>query len=215
MEIDDEWSAVLSAAKTICNFREGRSLRDISRDIFGSYETLLDVVGGPHAAGKISGLLNVPEAGIRSDAQKIIDFLLFNSENDPYITLGLPEHASAPEVNRRWKNLIVLYHPDKYRNQPGYEERAKRINEAYEKIHSTGGTQILPKKNAAIRAGKTMAGRSGGPGRIRRFRYLKYLPDFILALAVITAIILTVVFIGYLRHPPAQPQAEEQEQVPK
>ncbi len=215
MHIEAGRSAILSAAKSISGFREGRSLREITGDTFEAYETLLDIIGGSHTASRISGILEIPEAGIRSDAQKIIDLLLFNTENDPYTSLGLPGYASPAEVNRRWKSLIVLYHPDKYRNQPGYEERAKRINEAYENIHSAGGRRIVTGSRAPATIRKTPVGRSRGPRRIRRFRYLKYLPDFILALAVIIAIISTVIFINYRNHPHALSQTEEQESASK
>jgi len=40
-------------------------------------------------------------------------------EENFYITLGLPRNASPEEIRQRWKNLMLLYHPDK---QTGDEE---------------------------------------------------------------------------------------------
>lgn len=50
---------------------------------------------------------------------------------DPYTILGLPHSASLEEVERRYKQLSKIYHPDK---EGGYEEAMKLLNNAYEQI---------------------------------------------------------------------------------
>jgi DnaJ-domain-containing protein 1 len=50
---------------------------------------------------------------------------------DPYAVLGLPATASLVEVKKRYRQLSMIYHPDR---EGGYTEAMKRVNEAYEKI---------------------------------------------------------------------------------
>lgn len=50
---------------------------------------------------------------------------------DPYAVLGLPKNASMEQVKKRYKQLSMIYHPDR---EGGYNEAMKRVNEAYEKI---------------------------------------------------------------------------------
>jgi hypothetical protein len=201
-------SRILSAAAVIARFREGRPLDEGGINVFSCYETLLDIISDSHAALEICSLLGMPEAKVRSYAGEIVDILLFNDGNDPYVSLGLPGYASAAEVNRRWKSLILLYHPDKYPNRREYEERAKKINEAYERIRSARGHVAGLRRPESIK--KVQVKNRGGTGKIRGLKHLRYLPDFILALAVIVALISALVLIGILRHPDAQFQRQGQ-----
>ena len=52
---------------------------------------------------------------------------------DPYAVLGLPHSASLEDVERRYKQLSKIYHPDK---EGGYEGAMKLLNNAYEQIKS-------------------------------------------------------------------------------
>jgi hypothetical protein len=191
-------SRILSAAAIIARFREGRPFDEAGINVFSCYETLLDVIGDSHTALEICRLLGVPEARVRSYAGEIIDLLLFNKANDPYTSLGLPRDTPVGDVNKRWKSLLLLYHPDKYSNRKDYEERAKKINESYERIRSAKEQVVfhhrpVPEKEVNVR-------NRAVTGKIRRFKHLRYLPDFILALAVITAVISALIFIGIPRH---------------
>ena len=55
---------------------------------------------------------------------------------DPYAVLGLPHSASLDDVNKRYKQLAMIYHPDK---EGGYESAMKLLNAAYESIHREKG----------------------------------------------------------------------------
>jgi DnaJ-domain-containing protein 1 len=194
----DEKEKILPAAAMLARFRAGRQLDDGYHNVFESYETLLDIIGGSHTAQEICRLLKTPEAEIRTCAGQIVDLLLFNRGNDPYVSLGLPGRGTAEEVNRRWKSLILLYHPDKYANQRDYEERAKKINEAYERIRSAN--RNVPGVESPAPLQKVKVRRLPGSGSLRHFRPLRYLPDIILALVVMTAVISALILIGSLRH---------------
>ena len=49
---------------------------------------------------------------------------------DYYTVLGLSSDASAAEIKKRYRDLMIKYHPDRNHSQ-GAEAKAKRINEAY------------------------------------------------------------------------------------
>ena len=55
---------------------------------------------------------------------------------DPYAVLGLPHNASLDDVNKRYKQLAMIYHPDK---EGGYESAMKLLNAAYESIRREKG----------------------------------------------------------------------------
>ena len=50
---------------------------------------------------------------------------------DPYAVLGLPHSAPLEDVERRYRQLSQIYHPDK---EGGYDEAMKLLNNAYEEI---------------------------------------------------------------------------------
>lgn len=62
-----------------------------------------------------------------------------------YTTLDLPFGASFEEVKRAYKELVRVWHPDRFPNSPDLQQRAhsklSRINEAYEtlKAHFESG----------------------------------------------------------------------------
>jgi DnaJ-domain-containing protein 1 len=198
---EERRSRMLSAAAIIARFKDGRPLDDGSNNVFGCYETLLDIISNSQAALEICRLLSMPEAKVRSYAGEIIDFLLFNRRNDPYLSLGLPGDTPVADVNKRWKSLLLLYHPDKYSNQRDYEERAKKINESYERIRSATEHMAGPERPVAVK--RVKASRVGSE-RMRLLNRLRYLPDFILALAIMAAVISALIFVSILRHPDAR-----------
>jgi len=55
---------------------------------------------------------------------------------DPYAVLGLPHSASLDDVKKRYKQLAMIYHPDK---EGGYESAMKLLNAAYESIRREKG----------------------------------------------------------------------------
>jgi curved DNA-binding protein len=62
-------------------------------------------------------------------------------QNDYYQTLGVSAEASAEEIKKVYRKLALETHPDRNPNDPGAEERFKRISEAY-------GVLIDPQKRA-------------------------------------------------------------------
>ncbi|MBA7465028.1 Co-chaperone protein DjlA [subsurface metagenome] len=54
---------------------------------------------------------------------------------DAYSVLGLPATASPEEVKRNYRNLAVIFHPDR----GGYDEAMKLLNRAYQRIKKEKG----------------------------------------------------------------------------
>ena len=50
---------------------------------------------------------------------------------NPHTVLGLPDDASLDQVKKRYRQLSMIYHPDR---EGGYTEAMKRINQAYDQI---------------------------------------------------------------------------------
>lgn len=50
---------------------------------------------------------------------------------DPFAVLGLPRDASLEQVEKRYRQLSFIYHPDR---EGGHEDSMKLVNNAYEEI---------------------------------------------------------------------------------
>lgn len=52
--------------------------------------------------------------------------------NNPYVILGISQHASQQEIRKTFRALAKKYHPDMNPGNPEAEEKFREINEAYE-----------------------------------------------------------------------------------
>jgi len=68
---------------------------------------------------------------IVDNAREVLWRLHFNGDKDLFVALGLPRTASTQEVHGRWKELMLLYHPDRNEEDGRAVECAKKVNEAY------------------------------------------------------------------------------------
>jgi hypothetical protein len=154
------------------------------------FDSLLEIKESRDVASKVSSLIDGTVASVQKTAEAIVDSLLFNGTKNPYLSLGLPENAGKVEAAQRWKRLIVLYHPDKYPGQREYEEKAKKINEAYEEIQTRKREVLLPRPDNR--------GSGDVPPVINTMHYARYLrrvPVCILTLAILMAILSILFFI--------------------
>jgi len=96
-----------------------------------------------------------------------------------YVTFGLEYGSSFDAIKRRYKRLIMVWHPDRFPNAEGKqdaEDELKRINDAkdklfahFEKNHKESGScscREQPKASGASDSGANRGGQSGttGPG---------------------------------------------------
>jgi len=179
---------LLLAAGLLRRF-ETISREDFQEKALKCFEGLLDIRESEDSATKVSSLIERQATDVQKSAEAIIDHLLFNKNNDPYLSLGLPKHAGEVEVNRRWRRLIVLYHPDRYPDNKEYEEKAKKLNEAY--------AQIRKAKEHVVWYGPINDVFRDSPPKadaVHHARYLRYLPTLILALTIFIALISILLF---------------------
>jgi len=179
---------LLLAAGRILRY-ETISREDVYEKALNCFEGLLDIRDSLDTAKKISAMIDRQVTIVQKSAEAITDLLLFNKNNDPYLSIGFPGYAGKDEVNRRWKRLIVLCHPDKYPDQKEYEEKAKKLNEAYDQIRKT-------KKHAIPYNPINDVFRDSLPksDTVHYARYLKYVPTIILALTIFMAVISILLF---------------------
>ncbi len=113
-------------------FERGISPEDLYASSLRHYDLILEILEGKEPLKEIlCGTSHSPEQ-VRIQCQRIVDFMIFNQRRDPFLSLGLRrEETTKGLLNRRWKRLSLLFHPDLYPNSKEAEERAKRINAAY------------------------------------------------------------------------------------
>lgn len=183
-------SRLLSAAKLISHSRTGLPSTHLYEMALDCYGLLMDALEDPGVAREISAFAHVPANEIPAAADAIIDRLLFNRENNPYISLGLKENVSVAEAARRWKRLIILYHPDRYPNQAKYEERAKKINQAYAELNRMRGKAVRYEVIKNVRRTSSYPN-----SKMLYSKYMRRLPAVILTIAVIMAILAVLLLV--------------------
>ena len=181
---------LLTTATLIRRFHERCPSDELYDKAVRSYETLLEARGKRHTAGEIAALLDIPEVTIQHYADAIISQLLFNREDDPYLSFGLKKNAPLPEVNKRWKTLIVLYHPDKHKDQGTNGRKVKKVNEMYDRIQRLQGQDRHLSPFTPFRVPGLQ-----GRGAIPQGRHYRYLPSIIIALATAIAVLSILLFM--------------------
>jgi hypothetical protein len=188
---------IFSAASLIKRFNENPPLDETYNRAVGCYEVLLDIIERPEAAKEVSDLIKESQDKIRMSALKIVNILLFNDKGSPFMSLGLANHATDNEIKKRWKRLLMLYHPDRLYNQKRVDEAAKKINGAYEELKQRKEKNIrsekfIKKPRQYIPEQKYFNARSAG---IHNFKYLRYLPALILIAFISFAIFIVALFV--------------------
>ncbi len=123
---------LLSTVSLIDRFIKGIPFDDLYERAIRHYDILLEIIeGNENLDGKVLSHSGYSLQKIRSAALDIVDTLLYNNKGDPFLSLGLSRNISYETLKKRWKRLISLYHPDLYPDHKYYEERAKKINAAY------------------------------------------------------------------------------------
>jgi DnaJ domain len=96
---------------------------------------------------------------IVDNAREVLWRLHFNGAKDLFVALGLPRTASTQEVHGRWKELMLLYHPDRNEEDGRAVECAKKVNEAYSVLKDEKARFHYEKEH------KVKAAKNGGIGK--------------------------------------------------
>lgn len=181
---------LLATAGLIAGFYTGSSMREIYESIIVHYETLLGILEDSETAAEISRLMSLPVEKTKDITESIISGLLFNKSNDPFVALGLRPNVPLPDAHQRWKRLMTLYHPDKHRNSIIYENKTKRINEAFAEVNKKKQESPISEErsnNAEIM--KQVRKKSGKVKMNKEYlKRMRYVPYFILGLAALIAV---------------------------
>ncbi len=94
-------------------------------------DALIDILNEAEPARNFLSGKGISIEYIQKHLRDILIRLHFNPKNDHYLTLFLPRTASLNQIHKRWKDLMLIYHPD--RNSSADAARcAKQINAAYD-----------------------------------------------------------------------------------
>ncbi|MEW6571213.1 MAG: J domain-containing protein [Nitrospirota bacterium] len=188
---------IFAAAGFIKRFDENPPLDEIYNRAVESYEVLIDVIEKPEIANEVSDLIKQPPEKIRMSALKIMNVLLFNDKNNPFMSLGLAKSATEHEIKKRWKRLLMLYHPDKLNSQKRVDQAAKKINEVYEELRQRKEKNIDPQrivKKPWQPLMKQQYFRKSDVG-ISNSKYFRYLPAIILIVFISLALFAIALFV--------------------
>jgi curved DNA-binding protein CbpA len=85
-----------------------------------------------------------------------------------YDVLGVPSTASVDEIRRRYKFLVIAFHPDRFLRTPEHhslaEQRLKQVNEAYRVLSDPQARAQYDLLQLAADASRTLW--PGGPSRV-------------------------------------------------
>jgi hypothetical protein len=182
---------IFTTASLINKFIKGCPIDEVYKKSTDCFDILLDLIEKPEVGVEISRLIKQPQRNIAMAAQKILNLILFNEKNNPFLSFGLSKNATSEEVKRRWKRLLVIYHPDRMSNQKGYGEIAKKINQVYREIREIKDKISLDDKEEFKRDEKEAINEENiylPSNRYFHLKYLKFLPTLIIILAISIAI---------------------------
>jgi hypothetical protein len=163
------------------------------------YEGILDAIEKPEVTREVAAFTKQSEETIRNTALTIVNLLLFNRGNNPLLSFGLLDDAEDSQIKKRWKRLLMLYHPDRALNRKGYEETAKKINQVYREIIELKEQNSYKRKTIGEQR-KPVPVKTRLPKTsplIVHFKYLKHIPTLILVAILCIAIFTIAFFILY------------------
>lgn len=95
-------------------------------------DVFIDMLNGTEECREFLALKQIDYSYVKEHLRNLMYRLHFNAAGDYYLTLLLPRYSDSSRLNKRWKDLMLLYHPDRnIQNSEEMAETAKKINEAY------------------------------------------------------------------------------------
>lgn len=130
-------------------------------------DALVDLLSGTEEAKAFLSSKDIGRDYVSENIRNILGRLHFNPENDHYLTLALPHSASGPQIHERWKELILIYHPDRDSDERS-ARCAARINEAYSVLKSPEKKAEYDRKARVQREGRLKVKKMTAPQAPRR-----------------------------------------------
>ena len=110
-------------------------------------DALIRMLNGTDEARKFLSLRGISTEYVQENVRAVFTRLHLNRDNDHYLTLALPHKASDAQIHKRWKELMLIYHPDR-NSSADAASCAKRINEAYSILKDPGKKLEYDRKTA-------------------------------------------------------------------
>lgn len=94
----------------------------------------------------------------------LLEKLLFENRDNPYTVLGLSLSASEEKVEKRYKRLVSIFHPDRqYADAEWLHRCTERLNTAYDRIRR-GDTGSVSARSSGVRANGSKSRSAGTSG---------------------------------------------------
>lgn len=151
----------------------------ISPVVSDQFDALLRWLGGrttPDALAIDSELkrrdVDIEEAA--SLALVLLEKLLFENRDDPFSVLGLTRSATEGKIDKRYKRLISIFHPDRqYADAEWLHRCTERLNTAYDRIRrgetDSASLSSSPQQSRGVRSRHTA--KSGTSGSTSGYTY--------------------------------------------
>jgi curved DNA-binding protein CbpA/ketosteroid isomerase-like protein len=118
------------ALEFIGQVRAGVSWKHFCIHAVRSSDAFIDILNDTEESKKFLSSKGITREYVAGQITMILLRLHFNRENDHCLTLALSGSASEAQIHKRWKELMLLYHPDRNSDEQA-AACAARINEAY------------------------------------------------------------------------------------
>lgn len=104
----------------------------------------------------------------------LLEKLLFENRDNPYTVLGLSRSATEEKVEKRYKRLVSIFHPDRqYADAEWLHRCTERLNTAYDRIRR-GDTGSVSARSSGVRANGSKSrstAKSGTSGSTSGYTY--------------------------------------------
>lgn len=95
-------------------------------------DAFIDMLNDTKEAVEFLSSKDIEKDYVFKNIRDIFYRLHFNKANNYYLTLAVPHNAVQEDINKRWKELMLIYHPDRNIYDIKYAtDCSKKINEAY------------------------------------------------------------------------------------
>lgn len=95
-------------------------------------DAFIDMLNDTKEAAEFLSSKDIEKDYVFKNIRDIFYRLHFNKANNFYLTLAVPHNAVQEDINKRWKELMLIYHPDRNIYDIKYAtDCSKKINEAY------------------------------------------------------------------------------------